>query len=149
MNHRNISVPRSVGFSLSGSTGWDRGMGSAMLFQVSSCPSVPTSFQDWPLAANQEVGQSFHVGGCKTFAAKNSDNFVTFSNYTVEICKSCWIGFLDTLLTQRHLLWHLSKQFLHWVNSWIQWLPRQSLTLSFHVYQAINSCVTGQVSAPL
>lgn len=44
-----------------------------MLFLVQGYLSVPTSSQDWPLAASQEVGQNFRTGDSKTFAAQNSN----------------------------------------------------------------------------
>ena len=46
-----------------------------------------TCFQGWPLTANQEVRQSFHVGGCKISAAKDSNNAVARSRYIGEIKK--------------------------------------------------------------
>lgn len=84
MSYRNISAPKAVD-SVSGFTRKHWGAGSAMPFWVQSCLSMPVSFQDWHLAAIQEVGRSFHVGGSKTFTPNISNNCVAFSNYTVEI----------------------------------------------------------------
>ena len=58
-----------------------------MLFRVQSGFSLLTCFQGWPLTANQEVRQSFHVGGCKISAAKDSNNAVARSRYIGEIKK--------------------------------------------------------------
>lgn len=46
----------------------------------SLCLSMPISFQDWHLAANQEVGYSFPAVGRETFAPSISSNFVAFSD---------------------------------------------------------------------
>ena len=68
-----------------------------MLFRVQSGFSLLTCFQGWPLTANQEVRQSFHVGGCKISAAKDSNNAVARSRYIGEIKKQMYRAVFWTL----------------------------------------------------
>lgn len=84
MSHCSISAPRSVGFSLSGAGRRHWGMRSARCSGFSVvCADFFFSVGIWQ--ANQEAGQSFCVGGCKTLAFNVSNNFIAFTDCTVEI----------------------------------------------------------------
>lgn len=65
----------------------------------SVCLSMPISFQDWHLAASQEVGRSLPVDGCETFATNISNNVVAF-RLPWRDSRNSWIDFLEVLLTQ-------------------------------------------------
>lgn len=104
--------------------------GVSHVFPGSVCLSMSISFEDWHLAANQEVGHSFPVGGCEILHPAFLTTLL-HSAIASERSKK-WLNWLSRSIPyKKHLRWNFSKWFLYWVSSWIQWLPGPHLIPRF------------------